>query len=84
MTCAPLQRANVNGGLWFLRYCKKVFQSLRFCDSYRLGGAAAGGGDVDDSGACCSCCCKAAAAAAADDDDEPSPVFGSESMTQTE
>ena len=27
------------GGLWFLRYCPKVFQSRRFCDSYRLSGA---------------------------------------------
>lgn len=36
-----------------MRYCKKVFQSLRFCDSYLLGcGAAAdgsgGGGGCDD------------------------------------
>ena len=41
ITCAPLHRANVNGGLWFFRYCKNVFQSRRFWDSYRLGGAAA-------------------------------------------
>lgn len=51
MTWAPLHLARVKGGLWFFRYCRKVFQSLRFCDSYLLGAAeddpstAAGAGD---------------------------------------
>lgn len=64
MTCAPLHLARVKGGLWFLKYCKKVFQSRRFCDSYRLGGAG------DELGS----------AAGADDPaaDGPSPLFGSD------
>ena len=37
MACAPLHRDKERGGLWFLRYCKNVVQSRRFCDSYLLG-----------------------------------------------
>lgn len=32
-TCDPLHSVSVRGGLWFLRYCRNVFQSRRFCDS---------------------------------------------------
>uniref|UniRef100_A0A0A9CM57 Uncharacterized protein n=1 Tax=Arundo donax TaxID=35708 RepID=A0A0A9CM57_ARUDO len=35
-TCAPLHRESDSGGRWLRRYCPKVFQSRRFCDSYRL------------------------------------------------
>jgi hypothetical protein len=35
-TCAPLHRDRDSGGRWFRRYCPNVFQSRRFCDSYRL------------------------------------------------
>jgi len=51
-------------------YCKKVFQSLLFCDSYLLGGA---GGD-DPSGCCCGCDAEDDPAVAADG--QGSPLFG--------
>ncbi|KAK4347445.1 hypothetical protein RND71_033784 [Anisodus tanguticus] len=47
---APLHLDSINGGLWFFKYCPNVFQSRRFCSSYRLtvggsGGAGADGGE---------------------------------------
>lgn len=46
-TCAPLHLDRDSGGLWFLKYCPKVFQSLRFWFSYLLGDGEEGG-DVAD------------------------------------
>ena len=43
-TWFSLHSARVTGGSRFRRYCKKVFQSRRFCDSYRLSGAGDGFG----------------------------------------
>nr|CAB3474692.1 unnamed protein product [Digitaria exilis] len=42
ITCAPLHRASVSGGRWLRRYCRNVFQSRRFCDSYLLSCCVAG------------------------------------------
>lgn len=39
---APLQRRSSSGGRCAARYCVKVCQSRRFCDSYRLGRSSAG------------------------------------------
>ncbi|PON55480.1 hypothetical protein PanWU01x14_187950 [Parasponia andersonii] len=36
-TWAPLHMGRESGGRWFLRYWQKVFQSLLFWFSYRLG-----------------------------------------------
>jgi len=43
-TWLELHCESATGGLWFLKYCPKVFQSLLFWDSYLLRG-------------CCCCCC---------------------------
>lgn len=44
ITWLQLQWDIGTAGLWFFKYCKKVFQSLLFWDSYRLSGGGAGGG----------------------------------------
>ncbi|KAL4580428.1 hypothetical protein LXL04_016620 [Taraxacum kok-saghyz] len=37
---------NATGGRWFFKYCPNVFQSRRFCDSYRLSCCGGAGADT--------------------------------------
>ena len=71
-TWLKLHCYNGTGGLWFLKYCPKVFQSRRFWDSYLLNWPWAG--------CCCwsgwswvAGACTAEADDLDDDDDDPSP-----------
>jgi hypothetical protein len=41
--CASLHCASVSGSRWFRRYCRNVYQSRRFCDSYLLSCDGGGG-----------------------------------------